>query len=58
MITSDQLKSVLERADALKRYLDIDKRKVELEEEQLRTQDPHFWDDPKAAQVQMKKSRA
>lgn len=55
MITSDQLKDVLERADALKRYLDIDKRKVELEEEQLRTQDPHFWDDPKAAQVQMKK---
>ena len=53
MITSDQLKDVLERADALKRYLDIDKRKVELEEEQLRTQDPHFWDDPKAAQVQM-----
>lgn len=55
MITSDQLKDVLERTDALKRYLDIDKRKVELEEEQLRTQDPHFWDDPKAAQVQMKK---
>lgn len=40
MITSDQLKDVLERTDALKRYLDIDKRKVELEEEQLRTQDP------------------
>lgn len=55
MITAEQLKDVMERADALKRYLNIDQRKVELEEEQLRTQDPYFWDDPKAAQVQMKK---
>lgn len=40
MITSDQLKDVLERADALKRYLNIDQKKVEFEEEQLRTQRP------------------
>ena len=37
------------------RYLDIDKKKVELEEEQLRTQAPDFWDDPARAQEQMKK---
>ena len=55
MITSDQLKDVLERADALHRYLDIDKKKIELEEEELRTQAPDFWDDPKRAQEQMKK---
>lgn len=42
MITSDQLKDVLERADALHRYLDIDKKKIELEEEELRTQAPDF----------------
>ena len=55
MITSDQLKDVLERTDALARYLDIDKKKVEFEEEQLRTQAPDFWEDPKRAQEQMKK---
>ena len=55
MITSDQLKDVLERADALKRYLNIDQKKVEFEEEQLRTQSPDFWEDPKRAEEQMKK---
>ena len=55
MITSDQLKDVMERADALHKYLDIDRKKIEFEEEQLRTQAPDFWDDPKAAQEQMKK---
>ena len=55
MITSDQLKDVLERTDALARYLNIDQKKVEFEEEQLRTQAPGFWEDPKRAQEQMKK---
>lgn len=57
MITSDQLKDVLERADALKRYLNIDQKKVEFEEEQLRTQAPDFWEDPKRAEEQMKKAK-
>lgn len=55
MITSDQLKDVLVRTDALARYLNIDQKKVEFEEEQLRTQAPDFWEDPKRAQEQMKK---
>jgi peptide chain release factor 2 len=55
MITADQLKDVMERAEALHRYLNIDQKKVEFEEEQLRTQAPDFWDDPKYAQEQMKK---
>lgn len=53
MITSDQLKDVMERAEALHRYLNIDQKKVEFEEEQLRTQAPDFWEDPKRAQEQM-----
>lgn len=55
MITADQLKDVMERADALHRYLNIDQKQVEFEEEQLRTQAPDFWEDPKYAQKQMKK---
>lgn len=55
MITSDQLKDVMERADALHKYLNIDQKKVEFEEEQLRTQAPDFWEDTQRAQEQMKK---
>jgi peptide chain release factor 2 len=58
MITSDQLKNVMERAEALHHYLDIDSKKVEFEEEQLRTQAPDFWDDPKRAEEQMKKVKS
>lgn len=55
MIAADQLKDVMDRADALHHYLNIDQKKVEFEEEQLRTQAPDFWEDPKYAQEQMKK---
>ena len=58
MLTSDQLKDVMDRAEALHRYLNIDQNKVESEEEQLRTQAPDFWEDPKYAQEQMKKVKS
>ena len=58
MITADQLKDVLERTDALHRYLNIDQKKIEFEEEQLRTQAPDFWEDPKRAEAQMKKVKS
>jgi len=58
MITSDQLKDVVERADALHRYLDIDKKRIEYEEEDLRTQAPDFWEDRSRAEEQMKKVKA
>ena len=55
MITADQLKDVLDRTEALRRYLNIDSKLIQVEEEQLRTQAPGFWDDPKKAEKQMKK---
>ena len=55
MITQEQLKDILERTEALYKYLNIEQRQVEFEEEQLRTQAPDFWDDPARAQAQMKK---
>ncbi|MEA4935825.1 MAG: peptide chain release factor 2 [Paludibacter sp.] len=55
MITQDQLKEVLEREDALRRYLDVDTKLIQIEEEELRTHAPGFWDDAKAAEVQMRK---
>lgn len=55
MITAEQLKDVQQRTEALHRYLNIDQKQIEYEEEQLRTQAPDFWDDPKRAEAQMKK---
>ena len=55
MITIEQLKDIKGRTEALKRYLDIDAKQIQVEEEQLRTQAPGFWDDAKAAEAQMKK---
>ena len=55
MITADQLKDVVDRVEKLHHYLKIDQKRVEFEEESLRTQAPDFWDDPKRAEVQMKK---
>ena len=55
MITAEQLKDVQQRTEALHRYLNIDQKQIEYEEEQLRTQAPDFWDDPKHAEAQMKK---
>ena len=53
MITIEQLKDVKTRTEALYRYLDI-----QVEEEQLRTQAPGFWDDAKKAEAQMKKVKS
>ena len=55
MITAEQLKDIKERTEALYRYLGIEQKLIEVEEEELRTQAPEFWDDAKAAEVQMKK---
>ena len=54
MITIEQLKEVKERTESLCRYLDIEGNKMQYEEEQIRTQDPGFWDDAKRAEAQMK----
>ena len=58
MITQEQLKDLLQRKEDLKRYLDIDGKKIEVEEEELRTHVPDFWQDQKAAEAQMKKIKS
>ena len=40
MITADQLKDVVDRVEKLHHYLKIDAKRVEFEEESLRTQAP------------------
>ncbi|WP_148375419.1 MULTISPECIES: peptide chain release factor 2 [Butyricimonas] len=57
MITIDHIKELAERGEALRRYLDIDGKKIQLAEEELRTQNPSLWDNPKEAETLMKKVR-
>ena len=54
MITQEQYKELQERVAQLHRYLDIDAKIMQQEEEQLRTQDPEFWNDRERAEEQMK----
>ena len=58
VITQEQLKALQDRCAALKRYLDIDGKRIEVEEEELRTHVPDFWNDQKAAEAQMRKVKS
>ncbi|HCC31893.1 MAG TPA: peptide chain release factor 2 [Marinilabiliales bacterium] len=55
MITTEQYKELIKRLEALRRHLDIDKKNIEIEEEEQKSHAPGFWDDPKAAEEQLKK---
>jgi peptide chain release factor 2 len=54
MITTDKIADLAARRDALKSYLDIDDKRMKVEEEELKTHAPDFWDDPKKAEEQLK----
>ncbi|MCL6273542.1 peptide chain release factor 2 [Muricauda sp. 2012CJ35-5] len=53
MVTTDQHKDLIERLGALRRYLDIDAKLIEIENEEEKTAAPGFWDNPQEAQIQM-----
>ncbi|WP_119336123.1 peptide chain release factor 2 [Hydrogenophilus thermoluteolus] len=52
-----QLRSILERNDELRRYLDYADLKRQLEETDLALQDPEVWNDPEKAQALGKQKR-
>lgn len=54
MVNQEQLKDAKSRIDAARGFLKIDEKRMRLQEEELKTQDPSFWDDPKKAEEQMK----
>ncbi|MDT8401450.1 MAG: peptide chain release factor 2 [Bacteroidales bacterium] len=55
MVSTEQIKDIMERRDALRGFFDIDNKKKQIEEEELITRKPDFWNDPGAAEEQMKK---
>lgn len=57
MINQDQLKTIRKRIDAIGIYLKIDEKRLQLQEEELKAQDPGFWNDSKKAELEMKSIR-
>lgn len=56
-MTIEQHKDLLKRVDGIQTYLKIAEKRMQLKEEELKTQDPSFWDDPKKAETHMKSIR-
>ena len=57
MITHEQLKNISERIGKLRGYLEIDKKLIEITNEEEKTANPDFWNNPKEAEVLMKSLR-
>ncbi|MCH2488903.1 MAG: peptide chain release factor 2 [Flavobacteriales bacterium] len=57
MITQDQLNDLRDRLDALRRYLDVAGKRIEIQNEEEKTFDPNFWNNPQEAEAFMKQLR-
>lgn len=57
MVTTDQIKDITERISNLRGYLDIDKKLIEISNEEEKASDPDFWNNSREAETQMKRLR-
>ena len=57
MITQEQLKDISTRITKLKGYLEIEKKLIEISNEEEKTANPDFWNNPKEAEKLMKSLR-
>ncbi|HPX06421.1 MAG TPA: peptide chain release factor 2 [Tenuifilaceae bacterium] len=55
MVTIEHIKDLSKREKALRRHLDIDAKQIQLEEEEEKSQEPTFWDNPSEAEKQLKR---
>ena len=55
MVLNDQIKDARNRADELYRCLNIAQKRIDLQNEEERTQEPNFWDNPDSARQQLQK---
>ena len=54
MVTAEQLKDLVKRLEALREYLELDKKAIERQNEEEKTQAPEFWNKPKEAEITLK----
>lgn len=58
MISNDQIKAIQTRIKDLYKYLQIEKKTIEISNDEEKTVAPGFWDNPKEAEVFMKQLRS
>ena len=58
MINIDQIKDVQARIGELYKYLQIERKQIEISNDEEKTVSPEFWDNPKAAEIFMKQLRS
>ena len=58
MISNEHINKLKERIGKLKTYLDIDKKLIEISNEEEKTANPDFWNNPKEAEIVMKNIRS
>jgi len=54
MITQEQLLKLSDRVTKLREYLEIDKKKIAIANQEEKSLSPDFWNNPKEAEVEMK----
>jgi len=58
MISNEHINKLQERTGKLKTYLGIDKKKIEISNEEEKTANPDFWNNTKEAEILMKSIRS
>ncbi|NNC94391.1 MAG: peptide chain release factor 2 [Chitinophagales bacterium] len=58
MMNKEQLQNVKSRVDALRRYLDVERRQDDIREDERASTQPDFWNDPKKAEALMRKIKS
>lgn len=58
MITLDNIKDIELRIHHLYEYLDIEKKQIEILNEEEKSSDPSFWNDPKKAEIFLKELKS
>ena len=55
MVLAEQIKEAAARCRELARCLNIEQKRIDLRNEEEKTQEPDFWEDPERARVQLQK---
>lgn len=55
MILAEQIKELEQRREHLERCLDIEQKRIDLQNEEEKTQVPDFWENPETARAQLQK---
>ncbi len=58
MILAEQIKELGQRREALERCLEIEQKRIDLRNEEEKTQEPDFWEQPDRAREQLRKVAA